>query len=114
MTRRTKSRTAGIAILAGALALSAVASAATAARAGDEKPPAAPAAPEKGADKSGGTTPSEGTAKSETADAADAATPGGIQWFGTWTAGVREAKRTGRPILLVAAAPQCHGISGLW
>ena len=39
---------------------------------------------------------------------------GGIQWFATWTGGLAEARRTGRPILLVSAAPHCHEISGLW
>ena len=43
-----------------------------------------------------------------------AATAAGIQWFSTWIGGTAEAKRTGRPILLVSAAPHCHGISGLW
>ncbi len=38
----------------------------------------------------------------------------GIAWFGTWERGFRVAKATGRPILLLSAAPQCHGISGLW
>ncbi len=37
-----------------------------------------------------------------------------IQWFGTWDGAKAEAKRTGKPILLLAAAPQCHGISGIW
>jgi hypothetical protein len=45
---------------------------------------------------------------------AKAAAGGGIQWFATWEQGAAEAKRTGRPILLVAAAPHCHDISGLW
>ena len=40
--------------------------------------------------------------------------PAGIQWFATWEQGAAEAKRTGRPILLIAAAPHCHDISGLW
>jgi hypothetical protein len=39
---------------------------------------------------------------------------GGISWFGTWQDGLAEARRTGRPILLVAGAPQCHGVSGYW
>jgi hypothetical protein len=38
----------------------------------------------------------------------------GIQWFSSWDAGVAEAKRTGRPILLVSAAPHCAGVSGIW
>ena len=37
-----------------------------------------------------------------------------IAWFGTWKQGVAEAKRTNRPILLISAAPQCHGVSGIW
>lgn len=37
-----------------------------------------------------------------------------ITWFGTWEAGLQQARQTGRPILLVAAAPQCHGVSGIW
>ena len=48
-----------------------------------------------------------------TVAASDKSTPA-IQWFGTWEQGVAEAKRTGRPILLTAAAPQCRGISGMW
>lgn len=39
---------------------------------------------------------------------------GGIQWFATWEAGQAEAARTGRPILLVSAAPHCAGVSGIW
>ena len=38
----------------------------------------------------------------------------GIQWFGTWEVGQREAIATGRPILLVSAAPHCAGVSGTW
>jgi len=37
-----------------------------------------------------------------------------INWFGTWEAGLQQARQTGRPILLVAAAPQCHGVSGVF
>ncbi len=40
--------------------------------------------------------------------------PERIAWYGTWERGFQVAKATGRPILLLAAAPQCHGISGLW
>ncbi|MBL8727051.1 MAG: hypothetical protein JNM25_01380 [Planctomycetes bacterium] len=39
---------------------------------------------------------------------------GGIAWFGTWQQGLAEARRTGRPILLMAATPQCHGVPGVW
>ncbi len=37
-----------------------------------------------------------------------------IAWFETWSDGVAAARATNRPILLVAAAPQCHEVSGLW
>jgi hypothetical protein len=44
----------------------------------------------------------------------EAAASGGIQWFATWESGLREAQRTGRPILLVSAAPHCAGVPGTW
>ena len=37
-----------------------------------------------------------------------------IAWYGTWTQGLAEAKRSGRPILLISAAPHCRNISGMW
>ncbi len=37
-----------------------------------------------------------------------------IAWYGTWEAGLSEAKRTQRPILLVSAAPHCHEVPGVW
>ena len=40
--------------------------------------------------------------------------PAGIQWYGTWEAAKTEAQRTARPILLIAAAPHCHNVSGIW
>ena len=40
--------------------------------------------------------------------------PSGIQWFATWESGLDEATRTGKPILLVSAAPHCAGVSGIW
>ena len=39
---------------------------------------------------------------------------GGIQWFATLDSARAEAERTGRPILLVSAAPHCSGVSGIW
>jgi Spy/CpxP family protein refolding chaperone len=42
------------------------------------------------------------------------AAAGGIQWFTTWKHGKAEAARTGRPILLLSAAPHCAGVSGIW
>jgi hypothetical protein len=38
----------------------------------------------------------------------------GIQWFATLESGLKEAKRTGRPILLVSGTPHCAGVSGIW
>lgn len=37
-----------------------------------------------------------------------------IAWYGTWEQGLRVAKASARPILLLSAAPQCHGTPGLW
>ena len=37
-----------------------------------------------------------------------------IAWFGTWEGGLAEARRTGRPILLISGAPQCHNVPGVW
>lgn len=37
-----------------------------------------------------------------------------IVWFGTLDSARAEAKRTNRPILLLAAAPHCHNVSGVW
>ena len=37
-----------------------------------------------------------------------------IQWFTNWETAKKEAERTGRPILLVSAAPHCAGVSGIW
>lgn len=39
---------------------------------------------------------------------------GAIVWYGTLRDGVKEAKRTNRPILLISAAPHCHNVSGIW
>ena len=39
---------------------------------------------------------------------------GGVQWFAVWEQARAEAARTGRPILLFSAAPQCKGIPGVW
>lgn len=37
-----------------------------------------------------------------------------IQWYATWDMGLRQARASGRPILLVAAAPHCHNVPGIW
>ena len=37
-----------------------------------------------------------------------------IAWYGTLEAARAEAKRTGKPILLVSAAPHCGTTPGVW
>jgi len=37
-----------------------------------------------------------------------------IQWYASWEMGLRQARASGRPILLIAAAPHCHNVSGIW
>ncbi|MBL8796018.1 MAG: hypothetical protein JNM56_19105 [Planctomycetia bacterium] len=48
------------------------------------------------------------------AEATPALPASGVQWFATWNNAQEEARRTGRPILLVAATPHCAGVSGMW
>jgi hypothetical protein len=38
----------------------------------------------------------------------------GIAWYTTWESAEAEANRSGRPIMFVAAATQCHGVSGVF
>ena len=40
--------------------------------------------------------------------------PERIAWYGTLKGALAAASRTGRPILLVSAAPHCNHISGVW
>ena len=40
--------------------------------------------------------------------------PAGVAWWGTWEGAMEEASRSGKPILLLSAAPQCQGVPGLW
>jgi hypothetical protein len=37
-----------------------------------------------------------------------------IAWYGTWVSGFAAAKRAQKPILLVAAAPHCRDVPGMW
>lgn len=37
-----------------------------------------------------------------------------IAYYATLDRGLAEAKRTGKPILFVSAAPHCAGVSGMW
>jgi uncharacterized protein YyaL (SSP411 family) len=45
--------------------------------------------------------------------AAHAATEG-IGWIPTWKQAVSEARLTNKPILLMAGAPSCGGVPGVW
>lgn len=38
----------------------------------------------------------------------------GIQWYTEMAQGFEVAKETGRPILLLSAAPQCSEVPGDW
>lgn len=38
----------------------------------------------------------------------------GIGWIPTWKQALTEAARAEKPILLIAAAPQCAGVPGTW
>ncbi len=38
----------------------------------------------------------------------------GIAWYTTWESALAEAKRSSRPIMFVAAATQCRGVSGVF
>ncbi|MEM7201804.1 MAG: hypothetical protein AAF628_16170 [Planctomycetota bacterium] len=37
-----------------------------------------------------------------------------IAWHGTWESGLAAAEATQRPILLIAAAPHCGLVPGMW
>jgi hypothetical protein len=71
--------------------------------------PGGPGGPSPGGPEKKGPPPKD---KDKDRDGASAGA--GIQWFATWESGLREAQRTGRPILLVSAAPHCAGVSGTW
>lgn len=53
-------------------------------------------------------------ANSPRIDLANDGMPTGINWYGVLQDGLSEAQRTGKPILLTSAAPQCIGVSGMW
>lgn len=38
----------------------------------------------------------------------------GVAWYTTWETGLQEAKRSNRPILFMAAATTCSGVSGVF
>ncbi len=38
----------------------------------------------------------------------------GIAWYTTWETGLKEAKRSNRPIFFMSAATTCSGISGVF
>jgi len=40
--------------------------------------------------------------------------PAGIVWYGELEDGLKAAKLSERPVLLLSAAPQCAGVPGMW
>ena len=44
----------------------------------------------------------------------EAGIPSGIVWYGVLEDGLAEAKASGKPIMLLSAAPNCVGVSGIW
>ncbi len=44
----------------------------------------------------------------------DSGLPSGIVWYGKLEDGLNAAKISGKPILLLSAAPQCAGVPGMW
>jgi hypothetical protein len=67
-------------------------------------PPGGPGGPPEGAPMP----------KEKKIDGPQAKVESGIQWFATLDAGLAEAKRTGKPVLFLSAAPHCGGIPGMW
>lgn len=57
---------------------------------------------------------SDGRAKGAQEDVIQPQTEAQIAWFGRWEDAAAEAERTGRPILLMSAAPQCQQVPGIW
>lgn len=37
-----------------------------------------------------------------------------VAWYGIWEDAKAEAERSGRPILLMSAAPRCNDVPGMW
>jgi hypothetical protein len=62
----------------------------------------------------GRTARAQAPAASRPAPAAAAKETGGIQWFARLKDGLAEARRTGKPILFLSAAPSCGGVPGVW
>ncbi|MCA9321582.1 MAG: hypothetical protein KDB53_12645 [Planctomycetes bacterium] len=62
----------------------------------------------------GGPPPRGGDGPRDPVDLVAAPTNSGIAWFGRWTDAKAEAARTGRPILVMSAAPRCTETPGIW
>jgi hypothetical protein len=58
--------------------------------------------------------PPPGERRDPPPDGSAARQTGGIQWYATLDGGLQEAQRANKPILLLAAAPHCAGVSGIW
>jgi hypothetical protein len=55
-----------------------------------------------------------GRAESQTSEKEFPKSDALIPYYATLDRGLAEAKRTGKPILFVSAAPHCAGVSGMW
>jgi hypothetical protein len=77
------------------------------------RPPGGPGGP-GGKGKDGGKDREDRPERPKPEGKEEARAPAGIQWFATLQSARAEAARTGRPILLVSAAPHCAGVSGIW
>ncbi|MDP7033665.1 MAG: hypothetical protein QF752_04125 [Planctomycetota bacterium] len=58
-------------------------------------------------------SPPKGASYGGSVPSSQRVTPG-IAWYGVLQDGLDEAKRSGKPILFVTAAPQCGGVPGMW
>lgn len=97
-------------------------------RSGRDAPPPPSPAPGRDADRDGSPPPppdrgapppnrrnrDKPPSKAEQQSQKTTRSSAGIQWFATWQSGLQEAKRTGKPILLVSGAPHCAGVPGIW
>ncbi len=59
-------------------------------------------------------TQSDGVPQQDGETQVAAAKPEHIAWYSNLDDALAEAKRTNRPILVHAAAPQCSGVPGMW
>ncbi len=86
---------------------------------GKKGPPDGKGGPEDGKEGPGTRPPFEKPDPSEKGSPKQGAAkgvniPDAIAWYTDLEAGLAEAKQTGKPILLMSAAPSCGGVPGVW